>query len=145
MRRLVLPAAALLAVASAFTLGRASASVAEHGSVIEHDSLVVAKQPGPHRGTGETTAYSFYGKVPDLPYVFRKRALHRGASIGYHAHTASGDETYYVLSGQGEFTLDGVKHVVGPGTAMLTRKGSSHGIKQLGDADLVLIIAYPRH
>jgi mannose-6-phosphate isomerase-like protein (cupin superfamily) len=145
MRRLVATAAVLAAVASAFALGRASAAVADHGSVVEHDSLVVAKQPGPHRGTGQTTAYSFYGKVRDLPYVFRKRALHRGASIGYHAHLEHADETYYVLSGQGEFTLDGVKHLVGPGTAMLTRKGSSHGIRQVGDADLVLIIAYPRH
>jgi quercetin dioxygenase-like cupin family protein len=115
------------------------------GSRIEHDSAVAVRQPGPHQGGGETTAYPFFSQVADLPLVFRKRALHRGAAIGYHPHEAEGDEIYYVLSGRGEFTLDGVKHAVGPGSAMLTRRGSAHGLRQTGDADLVILVAYPRH
>jgi mannose-6-phosphate isomerase-like protein (cupin superfamily) len=31
---------------------------------------------------------------------------------------------------------------IGPGTAVLTRPGSSHGLKQTGSEDLVVIIAY---
>ena len=53
-------------------------------SLIEHDSVVATRQPGPHNGGGETTAYSFFARAPDLHLVFRKRALHRGAAIGYH-------------------------------------------------------------
>ena len=38
---------------------------------------------------------------------------------------------------------DGDKHTVGAGTAILTRPGSSHSLKQTGTEDLVIIIAYP--
>jgi mannose-6-phosphate isomerase-like protein (cupin superfamily) len=109
--------------------------------MIETDSMIAKREPGPHRGTGETTAYSFFGKVRDLPLVFRKRALHSGASIGYHEQKE--DEIYYVLSGQGELTLDSTRYVVGPGTAILTRPGSSHSIRQVGRDDLVILISYP--
>ena len=72
--------------------------------------------------------------------MFRKRALHPGAAIGYHRQTE--DEIYYVLSGSGELTLNGVQSIVGPGTAILTRPGSSHGLRQVGSADLIIVIAY---
>jgi mannose-6-phosphate isomerase-like protein (cupin superfamily) len=47
-----------------------------------------------------------------------------------------------VLSGRGVMTLDGKDYDVGPGTAILTRTGSSHGLKQAGADDLVIIINY---
>ncbi len=52
------------------------------------------------------------------------------------------DEVYYVLSGKGVMTLDDKPVDVGPGTAILTRPGSSHGLKQAGNEDLVIMIAY---
>ena len=140
MNRTLAAALGAVALAGVFSAGRASARPLGHGSLIEHDSTVAAKQPGPHKGTGQTTGYSFFAKAPDLELVFRKRALHPGASIGYHEQKE--DEIYYVLSGRGEFTLDGVRHEVGPGTAMLTRPGSSHGLRQVGDEDLVILISY---
>ena len=109
-------------------------------SVVEHDSTVATSQPGPHRGGGQTTAYSFFSRAPGVRMVFRKRALHPGSAIGYHRQEE--DEVYYVLSGQGELTLNGERSIVGPGTAILTRPGSSHGLRQLGTEDLVIIIAY---
>ena len=133
--------ATALTVALLATSARAAgAQVLANGSTIEHDSTVTKRQPGPHRGGGMSTAYDFFAKAPGFGMAFRKRALHPGAAIGYHEQKE--DEVYYVLSGRGEFTLDGVKHAVGPGTAMLTRPGSSHGIRTLGDEDLVLLIAY---
>ena len=72
--------------------------------------------------------------------VFRKRALKPGSGIGYHEQTE--DEIYYVLSGRGIMTLDGKEVEVGPGTAILTRTGSSHGLKQTGAEDLVILINY---
>jgi len=109
-------------------------------SLIEHDSTVATQQPGPHGGGGVTTAYSFFARAPNLHLVFRKRALHRGSAIGYHRQ--DDDEIYYILSGTGELTLNGRRTVVGPGTAILTRPGSSHGLQQAGSEDLVIIIAY---
>ena len=72
--------------------------------------------------------------------IFRKRALKPGSGIGYHRQAE--DEIYYVLSGRGMMTLDGKEVEVGPGTAILTRTGSSHGLKVLGNEDLVIIINY---
>lgn len=134
-----------LAAAGALTLVAAGAEAqavraGNNGSVIEHDSTVAKEEPGTHGGGGMSTGHSFFAKVPGLTTAFRKRALHPGAGIGYHQQKE--DEIYYVLSGRGEYTLDGVKHVVGPGDALLTRTGSSHGIRVLGDTDLVLIITY---
>jgi len=111
-------------------------------SLIEHDSTVAKPEPGPHNGGGLTTGYSFFAQTPNLSLVFRKRALHRGAAIGYHRQEA--DEIYYILSGTGTLTLNGARTVVGPGTAILTRTGSSHGLQQLGAEDLVIIVAYQR-
>jgi mannose-6-phosphate isomerase-like protein (cupin superfamily) len=110
------------------------------GFVVERDAEVRANEPGPHAGGGQTTAYSFFKKAPGLTLVFRKRALKPGSAIGYHLQ--SEDEIYYILSGRGSMTIDGKSFDVGPGDAILTRHGSSHGLKQVGNEDLVLMINY---
>ena len=71
-----------------------------------------------------------------------EHALHKGATIGLH--TNDKDEVYYVLSGRGELTLEGKVSEVGPGDAILTRNGDSHGLRQLGDEDLVIIVVFPK-
>jgi mannose-6-phosphate isomerase-like protein (cupin superfamily) len=109
-------------------------------SLIEHDTAVAVQQPGPHGGGGVTTAYSFFTQAPNLHLVFRKRALHPGAAIGYHRQNE--DEIYYIVSGTGALTLNGQRSILGPGTAILTRPGSSHGLEQVGTDDLVIIVAY---
>ena len=131
-------------IAALLLLGASAAGAQTNakGSVVEHDAEVAKEEPGTHGGGGMSTGYSFFAKAPGLTTVFRKRALRPGAGIGYHEQKE--DEIYYVLSGRGEYTLDGVKHEVGPGTALLTRAGSSHGMKVLGDRDLVLIITYQK-
>jgi quercetin dioxygenase-like cupin family protein len=110
------------------------------GYVIEHDADVAKTEPGTHDGGGQTIGYSFFSKVPKLGLVFRKRALKPGSGIGLH--TQKEDEIYYVLSGRGVMTIDGKSFDVTPGTAVLTRPGSSHGLKQAGDEDLVILINY---
>jgi len=112
------------------------------GSRVVRDAEVAVKQPGTHDGGGMTTGYLYFEDLKDMSFYFRKRALHPGSGIGYHQQEQ--DEVYYVLSGTGEYTLDGKQISVGPGTALLTRKGSSHALKQVGKEDLVIIIAYPR-
>ena len=114
---------------------------ADHGSLIERDADVAKREPGTHNGGGETTGYSFFAKASNPALIFRKRALHAGSAIGLHKQEV--DEVYYVLSGSGELTLDGERQTIGPGTAVLTRPGSSHSLKQTGPEDLIIIIAYP--
>jgi mannose-6-phosphate isomerase-like protein (cupin superfamily) len=110
------------------------------GYIVEHDADVAATEPGTHNGGGQTVGYSFFKQVPDLKLVFRKRALKPGSGIGLHEQDE--DEIYYVLSGTGVMTLDGKTVEIAPGTAVLTRTGSSHSLKQTGNEDLVILINY---
>jgi mannose-6-phosphate isomerase-like protein (cupin superfamily) len=110
------------------------------GYVLERDAEVAVNEPGTHMGGGQTVGYSFFKKTPGLRLVFRKRALKPGSGIGYHEQKE--DEIYYVLSGRGMMTIDGKSFEVEPGTAVLTRPGSSHGLKQIGADDLVIMINY---
>jgi mannose-6-phosphate isomerase-like protein (cupin superfamily) len=72
---------------------------------------------------------------------FRKRVLHKGAAIG--EHPIDHDEVYYVLSGEGEVTSDGAATRIAAGTAAYLYRGAQVGIRQVGETDLTLIIAYP--
>ena len=110
------------------------------GFVLERDKEVAKNEPGTHNGGGETVGYSFFSKTPNLKLVFRKRAFKPGSAIGYHLQRE--DEIYYVLSGRGMMKIDGKEFEVGPGDAVLTRPGSSHGLKQIGKEDLVILINY---
>ena len=110
------------------------------GYVIEHDAEVAKNEPGMHNGGDQTIGYSFFRNVPDLKLVFRKRTLKPGSGIGLHEQKE--DEIYYVLSGTGTMTLDGKTVNVTPGTAVLTRPGSSHSLRQTGSDDLVILINY---
>jgi mannose-6-phosphate isomerase-like protein (cupin superfamily) len=135
-------AVALVALLAAVSWSQASAlqSTKPGGYILERDADVARTEPGTHKGGGETIGYSFFAKAPGLRMVFRKRALKPGSGIGYHEQTE--DEIYYVLSGRGMMTIDGRSFEVTPGTAVLTRPGSSHGLKQVGDEDLVIMINY---
>lgn len=113
---------------------------ASGGYILEHDAEVAVQEPGTHNGGGQTIGYSFFKKAPHLSLVFRKRALKPGSGIGYHEQKE--DEIYYVLSGRGTMTIDGKSFEVAPGAAVLTRPGSSHGLKQIGTEDLVIMINY---
>jgi mannose-6-phosphate isomerase-like protein (cupin superfamily) len=134
----------ITSVLAGILIGAAAVAGAQHaakgGYIIESDADVAKTEPGTHNGGGQTIGYSFFARTPKLPFVFRKRALKPGSGIGYHEQKE--DEVYYVLSGKGVMTLDDKPVDVYPGTAILTRPGSSHGLKQVGNQDLVIIIAY---
>jgi mannose-6-phosphate isomerase-like protein (cupin superfamily) len=138
MERLRLKTAILFiaAVAQASAIQK----TAPGGYVVERDKDVAVSEPGTHDGGGQTIGYSFFKTMPGLKLVFRKRALKPGSAIGYHEQKE--DEIYYVLSGRGTMTIDGKSFEIGPGTAVLTRPGSSHGLKQTGNEDLVILINY---
>ena len=134
---------AVWAMASALLQGGDQERRKPGGYIVQQDADVARQEPGPHSGGGQTIGHSFFRDVPGLSLVFRKRALKPGSGIGYHEQAE--DEIYYVLSGKGEMTLDGKKVEVGPGAAILTRTGSSHGLKVVGNEDLVIIINYLQH
>jgi mannose-6-phosphate isomerase-like protein (cupin superfamily) len=119
---------------------RAAQAPAAGGYILQRDAEIAKNEPGTHEGGGQTVGYSFFSGVPGLKLVFRKRAMKPGSAIGYHLQ--KDDEIYYVLNGKGDMTIDGRTFEVLPGDAVLTRPGSSHGLKQKGPDDLVIMINY---
>ncbi len=111
-------------------------------SRVVHERDIAVSQPGPHGGAGPTTAYPFFADEKDLPFVMRKRVLHKGAGIGLHPQHK--DEIYYIVSGRGSYVLDGKQYDVVAGDALLTRVGSSHALQQVGEEDLVVVLGYPK-
>jgi mannose-6-phosphate isomerase-like protein (cupin superfamily) len=143
--RIIHVVACVVVVAAGITEIRGSAAAQSArpvpgGYILERDADVARAEPGTHKGGGQTIGYSFFSQAPGLKLVFRKRAFKPGSAIGYHEQKE--DEIYYVLSGTGVMTIDGKSFEVGPGTAVLTRPGSSHGLKQTGAEDLVILINY---
>ncbi len=108
--------------------------------ILEHEKDIAVEQPGPHDGGGMSTAYNFFSKASGFKLAFRKRVLHPGSAIGYHLQEE--DEVYYILSGTGEMKMNGKTFTVRQGDAILTRPGSSHGLKQTGNSDLSILIVY---
>ena len=114
----------------------------QEGYIHERDEQVAKTGAAPHSGPGRSTGYNFFEKATDFKQIFRKRVLHPGAAIGYHLQKE--DEVYYILSGTGVMQMNGNDFPVKAGDAILTRPGSSHGLKQTGKDDLALIIAYEK-
>ena len=133
----VLIIALVTLVCLSYAFGKQSA---QNGYVLEHEKDIAKEEPGPHNGGGPSVGYSFFSKATGLKLVFLKRLLKPGAAIGYHLQT--GDEIYYVVSGEGIMKMNGETFTVHAGDAILTRAGSSHGLQQTGREDLILIVNY---
>ena len=108
--------------------------------ILLHEKEIAKQQPGPHNGGGQTIAYPFFEGVQGFDIAFRKRTLKAGSSIGYHLQES--DEVYYILEGVGEMQMNGDSFPVKSGDAILTRPGSSHGLKPAEGKDLTLMICY---
>ena len=77
-------------------------------------------------------------KLPDSVGMFAKATLAPGAEVGYHVHSTD-SEAYYILSGVGEYTENGVTTLVSAGDVTYTPMGEGHGIKNVGAEPLVFI------
>ena len=121
---------------------QAQSAPASPGYVLEREAEVKKTGGAPHNGPGRSTGYSFFDNVASFKYVLRKRVLHPGAAIGYHLQKE--DEVYYILGGTGVMQMNGKEFPVTAGDAILTLPGSSHGLKQTGKEDLVLLISYEK-
>jgi mannose-6-phosphate isomerase-like protein (cupin superfamily) len=139
-RQLVIGIVVGVAIGAAGMRLAAQPAKVKGGFIVQRDAEIAKNEPGTHNGGGQTIGYSFFDKTPGMKFVFRKRALHPGAGVGHHEQRE--DEVYYVLSGKGVMTVDDTSVEMTPGTAVLTRPGSSHSLKQVGAEDLVVLISY---
>ncbi|MBL7070875.1 MAG: cupin domain-containing protein [Candidatus Omnitrophica bacterium] len=60
-----------------------------------------------------------------------------GSGIGEHDHVNE-DEVYIIQQGKGVIVDNGKEVEIEAGDAILTGKGSSHSIKNVGDTDLIV-------
>ena len=79
-------------------------------------------------------ADEMYGKGRVFNHVF----LAPGAEIGWHIHKGDG-ETYYILSGSGEYSDNGNIISVGPGDVTFVDDGEGHSLKNTGEQPLEAI------
>ncbi len=119
-------------------------AMAAPAMVIVHEENVKREEAPPHGAIGMSTAYRISDAAPaPRAMEFRKRVLHKGAAIGLHP--IRHDEVYYVLSGEGDVTSDGITRRMGPGMAAYLYKDAVVGIKQVGRKPLTIIISYPNN
>jgi mannose-6-phosphate isomerase-like protein (cupin superfamily) len=112
--------------------------------VVVREDDVKREEAPPHGAIGMSTAYRISDAAPQPRAMeFRKRKLHKGAAIGLHP--ISHDEVYYVLSGEGEVTSDGVTQRLKPGMAAYLYKDAVVGIRQVGRKPLTIIVSYPNN
>ena len=60
------------------------------------------------------------------------------SAVPYHKHEGNG-EVYYFLTGEGEYSDNGVVRTVKPGDVTWTPDGSSHGVVNKGDGELTFM------
>lgn len=117
------------------------AGLAAPPMVVIDERQTLVREPPPHAGSGMSSAWRMSDSVPNRSMEFRKRSLDPGAAIGLHV--LGHDEVYYVVSGTGIVTSDGVQKPLSPGMAAYLYRGANVGIAQTGAEPLVLIITYP--
>jgi mannose-6-phosphate isomerase-like protein (cupin superfamily) len=63
-----------------------------------------------------------------------------GTDIGRHTHASDNEELYVIVSGKGLMFLDGEQFEVGPGDVVLNRPGGMHGLKNIADEELRIVV-----
>jgi glyoxylate utilization-related uncharacterized protein len=105
-----------------------------------------------HDGVGTIFVRQLLGIEPRLPGVpgfpedfdsclrfLHETTLPPGTSIGLHEHEGN-EEIYFVVEGKGEMTVDGETAIMEPGDVCLTKSGSSHTFRNIGNTDLRIIV-----
>ena len=70
--------------------------------------------------------------------AFCHTTLEPGCSIGFHMHNGE-SETYYIVSGTGEFDDNGTRAPVYAGDVTYTPSGEGHGLRNTGTEPLEFI------
>lgn len=94
-----------------------------------------------HGGKGTYRVRTLMTKEFSSPMKYiRELRLDPGSSIGMHPHIGD-EEIYYVISGCGTMVVDGETAELSTGDVVLTKSGSSHGLMNHSEAELVIFVA----
>ena len=105
-----------------------------------HDTPPIAKTI--HEGQGMALSRKLFGAddfASGLRYIAFTE-LPPGSSIGEHAHQDAREEIYLIQYGEGVMQMDGEERPVRAGDVILTRIGSSHGLRNDSAAMLGVFI-----
>ena len=72
--------------------------------------------------------------------LYARVTLPPGSALGYHEHHGNA-ETYFILSGCGEYDDAGVKRMVKAGDVTYTPDGSGHGLDNRNGTEDVVFMA----
>ncbi|MGH2870817.1 MAG: cupin domain-containing protein [Solirubrobacteraceae bacterium] len=98
--------------------------------------------PAVHGGSGPPLLWRCFarrGMVYSEIEGFESARMPPGAAIADHTHTRT-DEIYLVTRGHGQMTLDGQAYDVGPGDLVMLPRTHSHGLVNIGDEELEIIV-----
>lgn len=70
--------------------------------------------------------------------MYAEVTLEPGCEIGFHKHTNE-SETYYVLSGSGDYNDNGNVRKISVGDVTFTPNGCAHGLLNTGTENLVIM------
>ena len=105
--------------------------------VYEKSAMTAEERPNMRGGSGTVKMVKLVKDLPEKARLFNRIVLEKGVSIGEHTHEGE-TEMFYFISGRGRALDDGVWRDVGPGDAMATPSGHSHGVENTGDEPLVI-------
>jgi len=99
---------------------------------VRHDWLTVPV-------TFETRPWGGYEVLSDAPtHKVKRLTVEPGRRLSYQRH-ARRAEHWFVVSGEGVVTLDGVEHQVAPGSAIDIPVGAAHRVASTGTEPLVFV------
>jgi uncharacterized cupin superfamily protein len=99
---------------------------------------------GSHGGQGPYFVRTLLSDPEGCTFKYvREICLPPGSTVGLHPHVGS-EEVYFIFSGAAVMVVDGEERTLGPGSAVLTRSGSTHGLRNEGTEDLRMFVACAR-
>ncbi len=95
------------------------------------------KMTGLRDGSGDAFIFPSESPLDEGPIRMASRIeLAPGASIGLHLHHQD-EEVYAIISGEGLYGFDGGECRAKTGDIFVTKKGSSHSLKNNGNSPLI--------
>jgi quercetin dioxygenase-like cupin family protein len=90
--------------------------------------------------TGANPEKFFKATLAESPrLLLGLNCLEPGQAQAAHTH-ADQDKFYYVIEGEGEFTVGDETQTAGPGVSVWAPAGAPHGVANRGGARLVLLV-----
>ncbi len=73
--------------------------------------------------------------------ILVEQTFARGGTTGLHLHR-QGDEMFYIVSGRGTATLNGLEKTIGPGDMMFVPASAAHRIRNIDNDDPLTVVFF---